>query len=629
VRQWERNSGTKTEKWKDAEERILAYIPERDVDAARRAERESGMPSYTTIQVPYTYAVVMAAHTYLTSVFMGRDPVFQVSGRHGEPQMSVQAMEALLAYQLLVGRMLPYLYTWLYDSLKYGIGIIGIYWDNRIENVTTIQEQPILDMFGQPTGGSEKIQTTTPFRSYSGNRIYCIQPQSFIWDVRVPMKEFMHGEYCGEKKKLQWNEIVRREKAGTLMNVEHIKGGQAYSNFNTSEGSGQLERPEIFSNSNTGYEAQTGTKHPWMVGVIQLVVEIIPKEDMWKLSNSDFPEKWVFTCTDDFSILLGASPLGAYHCQYPYSVIPLEPEGYGLVPRGMPETLTPIQNTLDWLINSHFFNVRAALNNRYIVDPSRVVMKDLLDPKPGGIVRVKASAYGQDVKQSMSQFPITDVTQHHIADFQNMLGVGERVIGVNDQIMGMLNNGGRKTATEVRTSTGFGVNRLKTICEFASATGWDPLSMMMVQNSQQYYDMALKLKIVGDLSQTAGQNFLTVTPDAIAGFYDFIPIDGSLPIDRYQQVGLWKELFQTVLTIPQIGLQYDLARIFQWVAQLAGLKNISQFKIQVAPDQLLQMQAQAGNVIPLGGPPGKGKTTSALAGGPQGPQATGGMNGSR
>ena len=94
----------------------------------------------------------------------------------------------------------------------------------------------------------------------------------------------------------------------------------------------------------------------------------------------------------------------------------------------------------------------------------------------------------------------------------------------------------------------------------------------------------------------------------IAGFYDFVPVDGTLQIDRFAQVNLWKELFQTVMTIPQIGLQYDLAGIFQWVAQLAGLKNITQFRVQVLPDQMLQMLAMQGNSI---AGPKAGKTQGA------------------
>lgn len=614
VRNWERQSSSKFTKWREAEEKVLAFIPEREIDTARRAAREGGLPQYTTIQIPYSYAVVMSAHTYLTSVFFGRDPVFQYSGRHGESQQQVQAIEALVAYQVLVGRMLPYLYTWLYDPLKYGVGIIGLWWDERFEAVSQISEQPELDSFGQPTGKTSKLQSTQMTRAYAGNCVYNVQPQSFIWDTRYTMREFQRGDYCGEKRRLNWNEIVRRQKMGYYTNIEFV-GPQSENSQFADTGSSELERPESLSDLRTQYTDEMGKAHPAMVGIYQLVVELIPKE--WSLGSSDWPEKWVLTCTDDFRVLIGCQPLGALHCRYPYSVTPYESEGYGLTTRGMPEILEPIQNTLDWLINSHFYNVRASLNNQFVVDPSRVVMKDVTDPLPGGIIRLKPEAYGTDPRLVMNQLPVMDVTQSHIPDMQLMFGIGERAGGVNDQIMGMLAGGGRKTATEVRTSTSMGINRLKTVAEFTSAVGFDPLAQMIVQNTQQYFDMEMKIRIAGDLTAGAGPGFLQVTPDSIAGFYDFVPVDGTLPIDRMAQVGIWQQLFQAILAVPQIGMQYDLGGIFQWVAQLAGLKNITQFRIQVAPDQLLAAQAQQGNVVPMKRPQGAG---------PSGAQATGGAN---
>ena len=598
VRLWERISQSKFTKWRQAEEKVLAYVPEREVDSVRRTAREGGLPQYTTIQIPYSYAVVMAAHTYLTSVFFGRDPVFQFTGRHGESQQQVQGIEALIAYQVLKGGMLPYLYTWLYDSLKYGVSIVGNYWDERIDTVTTIAEQRAVDPYsGLPFGKPEKIQRSERTRVYAGNKVYNLQPQDFIWDVRYTMREFQSGEFCGERRKLGWNEIIRRQKLGYYTNVERIGYGRNKDVFLGEQGSPILERPESLSAYSDGEIGQE-QRHPMMVGIYQLVLEIIPNE--WQLGGSGFPEKWVFTCTDDFGVLIGCQPLGAKHCKFPYSVIPLEPEGYGLTTRGLPEILEPVQNTVDWLINSHFYNVRAALNDRVIVDPSRVVMKDVLDPLPGKIIRLRPEAYGTDPKLVATQMPTSNMTQAHMSDIPFMFGVGERIGGVNDQIMGMLSTGGRKTATEVRTSTSFGINRLKTTAEFSSACGFDPLSMMLVQNTQQYYDMELKFKIAGDLMMNAGAGFIMVDPALISGFYDFVPVDGTLPIDRFAQVELWQQLMQQAAAIPQIGMGYDWAGIFTWIAQLAGLKNISQFKIQLMPDQQLAMQAQMGNSIPAG-----------------------------
>ena len=612
IKFWQQGISQKVEKWKAAEEKTLAYMPEREVDAARRANREGGLPEYTTIQIPYSYAVVMATHTYLTSVFMARDPVFQYTGRHGESQQQVQAVEALIAYQLMNASMQKYIFTWLYDAPKYGVAVVGNYWEEKLDVFSSIDMQEEADpLTGQPIPGSGgKVLSREMTRTYAGNCVYNIQPQSFIWDTRVTMREFQKGEFCGEHRLLGWNEVVRREKMGYYTNVRAIKRGTGQALMDLDRGSSQLERPNDFSQMDAFTDQENG--RPMQVGVYQLVIEIIPKE--WSIGQSDWPEKWVFTCTDDYNVLIGAQPLGMRHCQYPYDVIPLEPEGYGLTTRGLPELLKPVQDTIDWLINSHFHNVRAAMNNQWVADPSRIVMKDLLSKDPGKVIRLKPEAYGTDPKLAIAQLPVMDVTRNHLADFQMMLGVGERVGGANDQIMGMLADGGRKTATEVRTSTSFGINRLKTIAEFASTCAFDPLSKKLVQNSQQFYDMEMKLRIVGDLAMNAGQKFLMVTPQDIGGFYDFVPVDGTLPIDRMAQVGLWKELFQAILSIPQIGMQYDLGGIFTWVGQLAGLKNINQFKIQLTPDQVLATQMQQGNSVPLGG----GK-----APGPSGPMATG------
>src|SRR5690606_28406771 len=127
-------------KWREAEERAVAYIPERDVDAVRRASREAGKPQYTTVAIPMSYATLMAAHTYWTSVFMSRTPIFQYAARHGETPLNEQAVEALIDYQVNVGAMLVPFYIWLLDVGKYGIGILWEYWDQEIIQVSQIVE---------------------------------------------------------------------------------------------------------------------------------------------------------------------------------------------------------------------------------------------------------------------------------------------------------------------------------------------------------------------------------------------------------------------------------------------------------------------------------------------------------
>ena len=131
------------------------------------------------------------------------------------------------------------------------------------------------------------------------------------------------------------------------------------------------------------------------------------------------------------------------------------------------------------------------------------------------------------------------------------------------------------------------------------------MSQRLVQNTQQYYELERSFRIVGDLASGAGEQFMQVTPESIQGFYDFMPVDGTLPVDRFAQANLWREMMLQFRQLPELAQRYDIGRIFEWVAQLAGLKNIRQFRTQILPDEQLANEANRGNVVPLaaGGDP--------------------------
>lgn len=578
--------------WSKAEDAVLAYIPESDLDAARRNDREvNGQPRYTTIQLPYTYALLMAAHTYCTSVFFARSPVHQYTGRHGESEQQVQALEALIAYQVEVGRMLAPYFIWFYDSLKYGVGILEEYWENEEIQFASIEEVPDPQNPDKPM--RQQIRVKMP--GYQGNRVCNINPFDFFPDPRVPVGRLQEGEFVAVKKRLSWETIVRRKAQGYYMNVEHItkdSSGQ-HSAKQASPSSSQLEKPEDMSLDDGD------AKHPAIVNVYEVHASVIPDE--WGLGDSDFPEKWVFTITGDLGLIIGAQPHGAMHGRFPFAVIETEVEGYGTWNRGLPDILAPIQQTMDWLINVHFFNVRASMNNQFIIDPSKVVAKDAEQAGPGFLWRLRPEAYGTDVRSMVHQIPVQDMTKGHITDMNVMLQVGERMSGINEQILGALSQGGRRTATEVRTSTGFGVNRLKTLTEYMSITGMNDHSQRLVQTSQQYFTAEKKMRIVGDLAQEAGAQFLMVKPQDIMGFFDFVPVDGALPVDRLAQANMWKDMLLQMRNMPSLMTQFDLGRIFAWVANLTGVRNVNRFRLQLGTPEAMAQQADAGNLIALPG----------------------------
>lgn len=596
------NFNNEHKKWREAEEATLAFMPEKDADALRRGKRESGVPQYTTLYIPYSYGVLLSAHTYWTTVFMSRTPVLQFDGRHGESAQQVQALEALIAYQIDVGKALVPFYTWLYDVAKYGVGVIGTYWEEEFAIISSIEqrEEMFLGLLG--TGNMKKVKVTKRVKGYEGNKHYNVRPFDFFPDPRVTVANFQLGEFVGIYREIGWNAILRREDQGYYVNVDQIRPSTNSNTPHTGDqsftGSSRQEMPDVNMAFIPTGDSKRNTQGNAVVKCFEVYVELIPSD--WKLGSGNLPEKWVFSVTTDFKTVFGAQPLGANHDKFPFSIQVLEPEGYSKISRGMPEILQPVQDTVNWLMNSHFYNVRKILNGQYVVDPSRITISDMLDPQPGGIIRMKPAGYGSNPNEALAQLQSIDVTQNHLKDIQTMYEIGQRAVGVNDQLMGVLSGTGRKTATEIRSASTFGINRLKTNAEYFSAMGWSSMSQMMVQNSQQYYSSEKKFKIVGDLTLSAGPGFMNVTPEDIAGFYDFVPVDGTLPVDRFAQANLWKEILGQMRTMPEVAMQFDMGKIFAWVAQLGGLKNINQFKVQVAPPGAnLQGQAQQGNVIPM------------------------------
>ena len=588
------------------EELFQAYIPTKEIDRIHRRKKNAsdfaGVPDYSTIEVPYAYSVVMTMHTYYTSVFCARNPIFQVQGRHGETEQQVQAIETLLAYQAQVGANVLPLFVWLLDPGKYGFSVIGHYWEEEIIRCRSIEEEPA-QFWGIPIPGAKptKKAVVKDLPGYAGNKTYNVRPQDFFPDPNVALVHFQNGGFCGRYCEIPWDDIYQGSRHQNneyrYFNYDQLKAqkeardGHDPQAVSRDLGSGNVTTLPGQGNVNEfeRYDLPQG-----FVKGHEIYLKLIPKE--WKLGEGDRQEIWVFNLSAS-GIIFGAGPLGEYFGKFPFDILVDEVDGYTLFPKSTLERVKPLNDIMTWLINSHFYNVRASLNNMLVVDPSMVVMKDVENPEPGKHIRAKPSAYGRDVRTYLQQLQVGDVTRSHVQDLNLVMELVQRMVPANDSTMGLQQSqGNRTTATQSRIATNFSVSRLKTQCEWWSAGGWGPYTQKLIQRTQQHYDAPTQMRLVGDIAQFSTQ-FLEVTPELISGFYDFEPVDGTLPVDRFAQANLWQQIMLQMEKHPQIMMTYDIAKIFAWVAKLAGIKNMAQFRL--TEDQKILQQLKAGNVIPI------------------------------
>lgn len=612
----ERKMGDHYRRWEKADSDMKGYLPTTEADTYRKAQRETaGKLDYVTLDVPYNFAVIASMHTYITSVFLSRSPIYQFSGRHGESQDSVIALEAVMDYQTKVGEQIPYLYSWVWDACKYGVGIIGEYWEEEIRVVSSIQEREVT-FFSIGTGKTKKVRVVEEIPGYQGNKLYNIRPKDFFPDPRVNLSDFQRGEFAGRQTSVGMSYLVDGQRSGRYFNIDVLL-----------ETGGNREKLDAISSS-TYYESPTGlgeysfvSDAPFGSGgadgsapgrpfitLLEMAIKINPSQ--WGLGSSDKTEIWVFSVANE-RVVIGAKPLGLYHNRFPYSVMETGFGSEDFIKTNTIDSTRPLAQTLTWLFNTHMYNVRKAINTVRVVDPSKVVMKDVEKPQPGGIIRLKSHFYGGDVRSAITQLETSNVTQNHLRDSQVVEQLIQRVGGVTDNVMGLMSEGGRKTATEVRSANGFAVTRLKTLAEFMSATGMTTLAARMVSNTQQLMSMERKFAVAGN-TLAGAQKFMDVSPEAIAGFYDFVAVDGTLPIDRLAQANFWKELITQLSRSPQLMMQWDLGEMVAHTMALQGERNVNRFKVNVLPPG----QGPAAGATPVGGVNGQG-LPGASRGAPQ------------
>ena len=104
---------------------------------------------------------------------------------------------------------------------------------------------------------------------------------------------------------------------------------------------------------------------------------------------------------------------------------------------------------------------------------------------------------------------------------------------------------------------------------------------------------------------TGGKTRGRVSPSDLAINYDLIVRDGSIPGGNFSQS--WIELFKIIGTTPELMGQFDVTRIFTYIAQQLGAKNVEDFRrninriqTQTMPDDEVMREVQAGNLVPTG-----------------------------
>jgi len=261
---------------------------------------------------------------------------------------------------------------------------------------------------------------------------------------------------------------------------------------------------------------------------------------------------------------------------------------------------------------SHVANVRKAINDMLVVDPYLVNIEDLKDPQPGKLIRLRRPAWGRGVDKVVQQLQVNDITRGNIADSSYITQWMDRISGADQSMQGSLRQGGpeRLTSAEFQGTRGSAVSRLQRLAMIIGMQFMQDIGTQFAVHTQQYMKQATYVSTVGRYAEQLVKNFgdarrARVNPSDLAINYDLIVRDGSIPGGNFS--GSWIDLFKVIGTTPELMQQFDVTRIFTYIAQQLGAKNVEDFKRNMGrietttmPDDRVASQVQQGNLVPTG-----------------------------
>jgi hypothetical protein len=585
--------------WREIDRTLTTYIPLKDAEETLK-KQDTSKP--VSIVFPYTYSILESLLTYLTLAFF-QDPIFQYEGVEDDDTVGAMLMELVIRLHCIKNKVPLNIHTVLRDSLAYGVGIAIPGWKRtygrKPVKSTIITES---ELGNQTDYDIEMIDSLL----FEGNSLANIDPYMWLPDPSVSSANIQDGEFIGWVDRDNYMNLLGEENQpdSNLFNVRYLK---TKKDKRSTLALDQSDRQTRHGGSSELHRSMTNTTNP--VDVIKMYVTLIPKD--WKLSPSEYPEKWYFELASD-DIIIACERADHNHGMYPIGVASPEFDGYSITPIGRLEVIYGLQHTLDFMFNSHVENVRKAINDMLIVDPYLVNINDLKDPKPGKLIRLRRPAWGRGVDKVVQQLAVQDITRANIADAGYITQWMDRASGADQSMQGALRQGGpeRLTKGEFQGTRGSAMSRLQHIAMTIGMQFMQDVGTMFAVHSQQYMSQDTYVRIIGryadQLSNTfGGKKNTRVSPYDLAINYDLIVRDGSIPGGNFSEV--WIDLFKTIGTTPELMQQFDVTRIFMYIAQQLGAKNVEDFRRnvnqiqgQVMPDEQVMQQVQAGNMIPTG-----------------------------
>jgi len=591
--------------WNDIDKTMTVYIP---VSDAEKLVKKKDPNKPISIVVPHSYAVLETILAYLTKAFLS-DIIFSYDGMAPEDTVPAKLLEIAVNQQVKRFKSELALHTAFRDGLMYGLHASTVVWEEKWGKKARVKSTQNFTTLGSPQGVTrQKVNERALL--YEGNRIINIDPYRYLPDPMVGIQNVQDGEFCGWIEEIPLNKLLAEElSSDNVFNVKYLKAeGNASRTSRFSLDASKRDRDRIKDSFN-----RPGSSIRYITAV-NMYVNLIPKD--WGLPGTDegnrqgnYPEKWLFTMADD-RFIITASPTNLNHNMFPVAINAPDFDGYSISPVSRIEMTHGLQEVLNWEFNSHIANIRKAINDMFVVDPSLINLNDLQNPEPGKLIRLRRSAWGRGVDGAVKQFNVHDVTSGNINDAGFIMNLMQKTSGAVDSNMGVMRQGGeRRSAAEFNGTRSSALSRLEHLARITSLQYLQDVAYFHASHTQQLMSEDIFAKSVGTWPEVLQQEFgaagTRVSPFDIIADFDVVFKDGTMIDSDKSALQFWSQSFQAMATNPALVQTFDMVRIFKHMARISGAKNVNDFILQNRVNPALmdsgkaQDQASKGNIVPI------------------------------
>ena len=593
--------------WQSIDEVMTAYIP---LSEYEKNIKKNDRTKPVSIVVPYSYAELETVLAYNTKAFLN-GPVFRYDGTGPSDTVAAKLLELVVGQQVDKYKAALGIHTGFRDGFCYGLGASAVVWHQRFGKKAVIQETPQFSSMGTLLGIS-KAKVNQKTLLFEGNKVIPLDPYKLLLDSTYSIHRFQEGTFLG------WYETVTLAGAideesnpeNEIFNMKYVKQITTTTKWNSI-------LPLDPSSRNKDSVINVGTPYAKNLVREHLYVKLIPRD--WGLpgdpddnKDGENTELWYF-CLNNDKILSACDRVDYNHGMFPVAINAPDYDGYSIAPVSRMELTLGLQTVLNFMFNSHVTNVRKALHDMFIVDPSLVSMQDLQSPEAGKYIRMRRQAWGRGVENAIKQFPVVDVTRNNIADASGIMEMMNRIGATSDAAQGAQRHNGpdRVTAAEFSGTFGANISRLDRLAVITSLQYIHDLAYFFASHTQQYMSQDMYVKAIGEWPKELQAEYgssprIQVDPFQILCDYDIQTKSQVDSMEEGKQLDFWRQTFPSIIGNPMLFKIFNVAQIFRHIARLSGEKNVGDFIVQggdinaqTMGDQAIQQQHAAGNILPL------------------------------